>query len=79
VRAIDIHTLLAGLVRILKYVGLAIGDVFPEWEIGITDSDESGFLLGFLLAGTRGPQHHTAYGCKRCSNGYSSHIDDMFN
>ena len=51
VRTIDIHTLFAGLVWIFKHIGLPIGYVLPEWEIGVADCRE--FLLdGFRFAGT---------------------------
>jgi hypothetical protein len=40
VRTIDINTLLTWIIGILKHVGLTVGNMFPEWEIGVTDSDE---------------------------------------
>ena len=51
VRTIDIHALLAGLVRILKHVGFAVGDMLPEGQIGVTHGDEFR-RLGLLLVST---------------------------
>ena len=51
VRTIDIHTLLARIIGIVKHIGLSVGDMLPEGKIGISDGGE--FTLGRLrLLGT---------------------------
>jgi hypothetical protein len=40
VRTIDIHTLLAWIIGILKHIRFSIGNMLPEGQIGVADSDE---------------------------------------
>ena len=59
-RTIDIHSLLAWVVGIVEHVGLSVGDMLPEGQVGVADSQLLNVdVLHLLAAG----DHHGATGC----------------
>ena len=66
VRTIDIHTLLAWIIRVVEHIGLAIGDMLPQGQIGVTNGVKCCEFLTFYyccLLGARCSQSHATNSC----------------